>query len=214
LVVLAVTVAAVGTALGLFASFGGTPPPRSGNGIGTGGGATPTGIVGHLVLRADGIGAAHFGQTESVAIANLDRTLGSPTSATPTRTDLCNIDASLQWPTIEAFFYHQHFVGYATGDTGIGTGTTGGDGTVTTSKGLRIGDTAVEAHRLYAAGFRESGVNGGVWSIATSSGTFRGYLSGTPQTDRIEAIAAGNYGRIATIEAGNLGCPAVAPGGP
>jgi hypothetical protein len=64
-----------------------------------------------------------------------------------------------------------------------------------TTAGLRVGDTVARARQLYGAAFRISAAQGGSWS---ADGMI-GYLS------------APNGGRIMSIDAGNVGCPALTP---
>ena len=64
-----------------------------------------------------------------------------------------------------------------------------------TTAGLHVGDTVTRGSQIYGAAFKVSAAQGGSWS---ASG-LRGYLT-APQN-----------GRIATIDAGNVGCPAVSP---
>jgi hypothetical protein len=64
-----------------------------------------------------------------------------------------------------------------------------------TTAGLRVGDTVARARRLYGPAFKTSAAQGGSWS----AGGLIGYLS------------APNAGRIVSIDAGNVGCPALTP---
>jgi hypothetical protein len=64
-----------------------------------------------------------------------------------------------------------------------------------TVRGLRVGDPVSRGRQMYGAAFKVSAAQGGSWSAAG----LRGYLT-TPQN-----------GRIMTIDAGNVGCPAVSP---
>jgi hypothetical protein len=52
-------------------------------------------------------------QPEAVAIAELDKVLGSPTTPRPAGdAGNCTVDAYLTWPTMTAYFFHGRFVGY------------------------------------------------------------------------------------------------------
>jgi hypothetical protein len=82
------------------------------------------------------------------------------------------------------FFGHGRFVGYEYSGHFL-----------TTTVGLRVGDTVARARQLYGAAFRTSAAQGGSWS-ATGP---RGYLT------------APRNGRIATIDAGDVGCAALSP---
>jgi hypothetical protein len=73
----------------------------------------PGSVAGHFTFRGNGIGGARFGQPEAVAIAELDKVLGSPSTPRPTAdAGNCAVDASLTWPTMTAYFWRGRFVGY------------------------------------------------------------------------------------------------------
>ncbi|HEY1650450.1 MAG TPA: hypothetical protein VGG09_01080 [Acidimicrobiales bacterium] len=157
-----------------------------------------------IVLRGNGIGRAVFGQTETAAAANLRAALGSPSSPRPvSMAGNCTIDAALEWSTMSAYFFHGHFVGYATGSMLEGPGEVKVPD-VTTAAGLRIGDTLAAAARLYRGSWRTSYAQGGSWFAKTSTGTFSGYL--TSEVNSTKPVP-----RIADITAGSVGCPAASP---
>jgi hypothetical protein len=166
-------------------------------------GATTLPGSGPILLGGDGIGSAVFGQTESMAIANLEKVLGAPLSTEPTLSNNCTIDAYLRWSTMTFYFDHQRFVGYATGSL------IGGPGyrdipNVITAGGLRIGDTLAQAQRIYGAALRTSPAQGGSWFAATPTGTLAGLFT-------TEVNETTPTPRIADITAGSVGCPAVSP---
>lgn len=116
-----------------------------------------------IVLNADGIGSALFGQPESTAIANLKEVFGAPLTSGPTPSNNCRIDAFLQWSTLTAYFDGQRFVGYGTGSL------IGGPGyrdipNVITAMGLKIGDSLGQAQHLYGTSLRTSLAQGGIGS--------------------------------------------------
>jgi hypothetical protein len=97
----------------------------------------------------------------------------------------CGVDGGEQLlDHIHLFFGHGRFVGFEHSSRFL-----------MTTAGLRVGDTIARARRIYGKAFRTSAAQGGSWSAAK----LRGYLT-----------APGN-GRIATIDAGNVGCPALSP---
>jgi hypothetical protein len=135
------------------------------------------------VLNDTGIGPARLGTRFGptlVALGNLlgvfgDRTLGPG----------CGVDyVEHMLDHDDLFFGHGRFVGYEYSGHFL-----------TTTAGLRIGDTVDRARQLYGAAFKTSAAQGGSWSAAG----LRGYLT-APQK-----------GRIATIDAGTVGCPALSP---
>ncbi len=151
-----------------------------------------------IVLFGNGIETVHFGQTEKTAISNLEKVLGKPTTSVR-KTNICNVDAFLDWPTMTAYFFHRLFVGYSTSRPNRGFPKSAN---IMMAKGLRIGDTLAEARRTYGRDFRTSLAQGGSWFARTPSGMIDGFL--TDEANRPDA-------RIGTIEAGSVGCPALSP---
>ena len=160
--------------------------------------SSPSPPKGPIILLGDGIGSARFGQVEAVAISNLDKSLGSPSSTAPTKQRDCNVDAYLVWHVTTAYFDHQRFVGYSAAET------TPAKLNAATVKGLRVGDTVIQARRIYGAAFSTSLAQGGSWLATTPTGTLDGYLTSEPNQSVPVA-------RIASIEAGAVGCPAMSP---
>jgi hypothetical protein len=197
----------IGLGIGLFALFGGGTPPRLLSPAALEGGrrgpAAP--LAAHsVILRGNGLGAATFGQSESTAVRKLISLLGPAGSRNPIgRTGNCTIDASMQWRTITAYFFHGLFVGYATGSILGGPGDTRLPD-ATTDLGLRVGDTLAQAAALYGSGFHTAYAQGGNWYVITSKGTIAGLLTS-------EIGAGGESPRIADVTAGSVGCPAVSP---
>jgi hypothetical protein len=153
-----------------------------------------------VVLLGDGIGAAHFGQAEGVAILELDQELGHPGMLIDDKGN-CTIDSALQWSTVTAYFDKDAFVGYSTS---FASGYERKDPNVSTISGLRIGDTISRAHQLFGTPFSTSLAQGGSWIVTTPEGPLDGYL--TNEANRRKPVP-----RIATIEGGAVGCPAASP---
>lgn len=154
-----------------------------------------------IVLSGAGIDSVTFGTREASAIARLERLFGTPETRAPQRQGgSCGIDAVMQWPAMIAYFDHGIFVGYGTRVT---SGKKPAEGKETTAKGLRVGDSLSQAEDLYGARLTTSFAQGGAWFVATPAGKLEGYLTSEPnQTPPA---------RIASIEAGSLGCPATSP---
>jgi hypothetical protein len=135
------------------------------------------------VLSGRGIGPARLGRRFGptlVAVSNLLGVFGSRTAGRG-----CGVDTSEKLlDHNDLFFGHGRFVGYEYSGHFL-----------TTTAGLRVGDTVARARQIYGAAFKTSAAQGGSWSVAG----LRGYLT-APQN-----------GRIATIDAGNVGCPALSP---
>lgn len=163
-------------------------------------------------LLGNGVDAALFGDSQSKATAVFDELLGKANAtATLKNPGNCQIDATTRWGEVTAFFSHDQFVGYrAVGSTTVyppgGGFSLGGIGrTAQTQLGLRVGDTLAEAQRLYGQALATSAAQGGTWTVTTSSGVLRGYLSGVPGQDTAYRLL------IASIGAGDVGCPAMSP---
>jgi hypothetical protein len=159
--------------------------------------AIATGVP--IILRGDGLGAAVFGQTSTVAIGAIETLLGPPTGLT-NMTGNCTVDAMVSWSTVDAYFLDDRFVGYSTGSL-LGESGATSIPNPTTVYGLRVGDTLAYAEGLYEGAIQTSYSQGGSWSVRTPTGKLAGILTLelTPQT------------RIAYISAGSVGCPAASP---
>ena len=208
-VALGVLLALGGLASGLVAAAGGPPPARPGNGASSGNtpGATGT-AAGHFTFRGNGIGGATFGQPEAVAIAELDKVLGSPTTPRPVGdAGNCTVDAYLTWPTMTAYFLRGRFVGYNSASLLAARGSAAP--TVipgaSTAAGLRIGDDVAQARRIYGSAFVVLFSQGGSWRVTTSTGMLDGYLTAVP--DRPTPPTP----RVTDVSAGSVGCPAASP---
>lgn len=155
-----------------------------------------------ILLQGNGIGSAHFGDTENSAITALDAVLGgSPTESTgePGKGN-CDIDAAVQWANATAYFDAGTFVGYSTL---AANGEVLPAGSLVTAQGLRIGDTLTQAQEFYGSSLTTSYAQGGSWSVSTPDGKLDGYLNGEPNQPSVPTIMS--------IEAGSVGCPAATP---
>jgi len=150
------------------------------------------------VLRVDGIDRAIFGGRSSTVARLLDDLLDRAPSRPYYVHSICRIDHVIQWPGLIAFFEHNRFVGYAYGPSS----TAAGEPILAATKGLRVGNTFARAWQLYGRLFQTSPAQGGSWVVRTPQGRVYGYATGPP-------IAPHN--RIASIDAGYVGCPAVTP---
>jgi hypothetical protein len=160
-------------------------------------GSTPT-APRTLTVAADGIGAIHFGLTQSTAVAKLTRVLGPPTTrGVVDEPGNCTIDGALHWSAVTAYFFHGRFVGFSSGRQASRP-------SVTSAKGLRSGDTLTQVRRLYGSALRTSFAQGGSWFVATPQGTMDGILTNEVNSTKPPP-------RVATIDAGSVGCPAVSP---
>jgi hypothetical protein len=208
-VILGVLLALGGLALGLVFAVGGSPPRRPGTGASSGStpGAPGT-AAGHFTFRGNGIGGATFGQPEALAIAELDKVLGSPTTRRPVGdAGNCTVDAYLTWPTMTAYFFRDRFVGYLSASL-PGFQVSGAPKVIpdaSTAAGLRIGDDVAQARRIYGSSFVVLFSQGGSWRVTTPTGRLDGYLTAVP------GRPTPPLPRVADVSAGSVGCPAASP---
>jgi hypothetical protein len=207
--VLGVVLALGGLATGLVFAADGSPPGRPGHGASSGHtpGAPGT-AAGHFTFRGNGVGGARFGQPEAVAITELDKVLGSPTTPRPAvAAGNCTVDAYLTWPTMTAYFFRGRFVGYNSASL-LEAQASGAPDVIpdaSTAAGLRIGDDVGQARRIYGSAFVVLFSQGGSWRVSTSTGMLDGYLTAVPGR-RTPPVP-----RVADVSAGSVGCPATSP---
>jgi hypothetical protein len=150
------------------------------------------------VLRGDRIDDTVFGDGPSTVARVLDGLLGLAPSRPYHAASICSVDHEIQWTGLTAFFEHARFVGYA-----YWTLRAAGEPILATAKGLRVGDTFAGAKQIYGRLFQTSAAQGGSWAVRTPQGRLYGYATGPP--------IGGPQTKIASIDAGYVGCPALTP---
>jgi len=161
----------------------------------------PSATAGSPTLLSYGIGSVLLGTVENTAVSSLNHLLGAPSVSTIGGGD-CHIDAAVTWSEVSAYFSHQAFVGYSSPPQGLRNPP---PDALATALGLHVGDTLAHAEELYGSALQTSLAQGGSWRVTTSGGYFLdGYLSAPPN-------APDQTARIASIEAGDVGCPALSP---
>jgi hypothetical protein len=152
-----------------------------------------------LVISGNGLNVARFGARERTVETTMHRLLGKPTTPLSTTPALqnCGVSAMSSWHALSVYFYHEKLVGLSLGP--------GAEPNGQTSAGLRLGYSLRRAKALYGRTFRTSTNQGGAWFIKTSDGRLDGFL--VPST----GLTPGPSSRIFTINAGNVGCPAMSP---
>ncbi len=158
-------------------------------------------VKGPVILKANGLGNADFGQAQAIAVSNLENILGPPAKTTPTPSNNCTIDGYIRFRGITAFFDHARFAGYSTGSLLVKNANILNS---RTTKGLKVGDTLKQAHKIYGSDFRTSYAKGGSWFAFTTHGTFTGLLTQEVNSSNPPAT-------IALISAGVVGCPDSTP---
>lgn len=157
--------------------------------LSSGAGASTT-----VALAGSGIDGHDFGRPATRVVAALTSALGRATRhATPDEVG-CGVTSTESWGTLTIDVRGTTFVGYSDGPTGWGV-------PAMTSRGLRLGATVAHARSLYPE-LRTSSAQGGSYRVATGSGTIAGFLSAEPSSARAT---------IASIGAGDQGCPAMSP---
>lgn len=158
-------------------------------------------------LAGDGIAAVKFGAPPAAVTAAVQRLLGS--SSSPYKSGgACNYDHTIQWPELSANFKRSRFVGYSYGMYGsLGPPHPPRHRlSLTTTKGLQIGDTLIRGQQLYGQAFKISGANGGTWGVHTPGGEIDGFNWNAKHSSDASPRSV-----VATIEAGAVGCPAQSP---
>ena len=148
------------------------------------------------------------GQPEAVAIAELDKVLGSPMTPRPAGdAGNCTVDAYLTWPAMTAYFFHGRFAGYNSASLLAAPGSGAPDviPAASTAAGLRIGDGIAQARRIYGSAFAVLSAQGGSWHVTTSTGILDGYLTAVPDHPTPPVP------RVADVSAGSAGCSADSP---
>ena len=151
-----------------------------------------------ITLNDHGIAGAPFASAQRFVVSFVDSALGRPSRAVAPTPFLstCGVDAAASWGGFTAFFEHRRFAGYSLGPSSRTS--------VLVEGGLRLGETLALARRQFGARLRTSQNQGGAWFARTPTGRYYGFLrpSGPPP---------GPASRLATIEAGRVGCPALTP---
>lgn len=150
------------------------------------------------VLHARRIGRAGFGMDPAGVIYTLDRLLRHRPTERLHVVHACGVDHAIGWPGLIVFLRGNRFVGYsyrpAYGARHVPI--------LATARGLRVGDTLTTGKSLYGRDFHASRRDGGSWWANTPEGRVEGLASGWP---------GGPLGSVATIAAGDVGCPGVTP---
>ena len=152
----------------------------------------------HSVLHARRIGRAGFGMRPARLIHTLDRLLRHRPTERLHVVHACGVDHAIGWPGLVVFVRGGRFVGYSYRPSYASHRVP----ILATARGLRVGDTLATGKRLYGRDFHSSRDHGGSWWASTPDGKVEGLASGWPQ---------GPLGSVATIAAGDVGCPAVTP---
>jgi hypothetical protein len=161
------------------------------------------------VLKANGIAGVRFGASPRQVRSAIDSLLGQSGSAYRAG-GTCGLDHEIIWGTasrqdLTAYFRRSAFAGYEVGTPSKPRHPHGGWALATT-RGLRVGDPLARGRRLYGGAFTLSSAQGGSWKLRTPAGPIDGYAWGTPRYGDVSWQSV-----VATIDAGDVGCPAIAP---
>jgi hypothetical protein len=171
-------------------------------------------------LTGSGLGSTSFGASRLQVTRLLSVVLGQPQHVQPVTGD-CGVDEILTWPLLISattgrpinseqltiFLARDRFVGYQYGNATLAAR---GSGQLrlraTTTRGLALGDRLSGWQRVYGPTFHISSAQGGTWKVRTTTGTLRGYADRPVSPDAVNARSL-----VASIDAGNNGCPEVSP---
>jgi len=170
------------------------------------------------VLTADGIDGVRFGASPRAVRTAMDSLLGQRGTAYEPGGS-CGLDHQIKWsdqwtasgePALTVYFRNSEFAGYQVGDA-VGPSVLrfpSGGWALATTRGLRVGDGLSRGRRLYGHKFTLSFAQGGSWELRTRAGRFVGYAWGTPPPSHTD-VSWQSF--VATIDAGDVGCPAMTP---
>jgi hypothetical protein len=172
--------------------------------------AAPLSSRAAAILAGDGIVGRRFGASSSSTLLYAEEFAGL-SSTGYVRGATCGLDhhatfspsylGTLLASPLTLYFRHGRFAGYQYGSGAPDAAVLPHQPSrLTTAAGLGIGDALARGRRLYGRAFRISAAQGGSWSVRMRSGTVSGYASGTRLDDR-----------VTSIDAGDVGCPAVSP---
>jgi hypothetical protein len=167
-------------------------------------GQTPTSAAQHVRLGGNQVAGVRLGSDESRSLHQLRRVFGKPTHRAlsggrlPKAARHCGYTSEVDWRHLNAYFYGNRFVGYAVFAPRL-LARNGSTDPAQTAKGLRVGDPLRKARRLYGH-VNRSLAQGGSWAVHTSTGRLLGYSQATHRRSP-----------ILSIEAGHIGCTALAP---
>ncbi|HWF73263.1 MAG TPA: hypothetical protein VG186_07960 [Solirubrobacteraceae bacterium] len=173
-----------------------------------------------VTLTAAGLGGIRFGASPARLQQFLDPQLG-PANGGYQTVRSCRVDRVLSWPILvdpatglarteelELFFGHGHFVGYQYGGSVLAK--RGGGRHLrfhaVTAGGLALGDSIRVARGIYGRAFQTSEAQGGSWQVHTAQGTLRGYAYDPSTYGHVSSRSL-----VASIDAGDVGCPSVTP---
>jgi hypothetical protein len=173
-----------------------------------------------LRLYGDGLGDVRFGASPGAVYRFLRPRLGRPRAESAAGEADCGVDGEAIWPLVldprtgrlirheelSVAFDHNRFVGYQFGgaDPRLHGKRVVAVDSVTTVRGLRIGDSLARGRHLYGHAFHLSNAQGGSWSVRTPQGVLSGFA-------HVRSFPIGPSARVETIDAGRVGCPAVSP---
>ena len=126
----------------------------------------------------------------------------------------CKVDQQITWtdawtasgqPDLTLYFERGGFVGYQVGSPVMPRHPLGG-WILSTTRRLRVGESLGVGRRRFGRALALSASQGGTWLLRTADGTFDGYAWGASGPGDVSW-----RGLIASIDAGNIGCPAASP---
>jgi hypothetical protein len=168
------------------------------------------------VLHPNGIGNLRFGAPVAAAREAIDALLDQPGDSEQ-HSGSCQVDHQIIWqdqwtassePSLTLYFHRHRFVGYQVGAPQEPRHPRGG-WVLGTSRGLHVGEPLGTGRRLYGRSVVLSAAQGGTWLIRAAAGVRRidGYAWGA-SSGRTDATW---QSLVASIDAGDTGCPSASP---
>jgi hypothetical protein len=166
------------------------------------------------VLGTSAIAGLKFGASHATARTVIDALLHQPGGVTQ-KSGSCRVESQITWqdqwtasgePSLTLYFSRAGLVGYQAGAPQEPRRPPGG-WMLATSRGLHVGSTLGSGRQLYGSAIALSASQGGVWLIRSPAAKLDGYASAsTPGRSDVNWRSL-----VATIDAGDVGCPAVTP---
>jgi hypothetical protein len=174
----------------------------------------------HPILSGSDLAGTSFGAPRSHVMRLLSLVLGRPQRVQRVA-EGCGVDETLTWPLVisaatgrpvdseqlTVFLDRDRFVGYQYGSATLAPR---GSGHLrlraTTTRGLALGDRLGGWQHFYGSAFHIRSAQGGTWKVRTATGTLRGYAYRPTTPGGVSPRSL-----VASIDAGNTGCPAVSP---
>jgi hypothetical protein len=168
------------------------------------------------VLGTSGIASLKFGASPATTRAVIDALLHQAAGATE-KSGSCDVHSQITWqdqwtasgqPSLTLYFGRAGLVGYQVGVPQEPRRPAGG-WMLATARGLHVGSSLRSGQQLYGSAMALGASQGGVWLIRSHAAKLDGYAWTATQSHSDTDVTWRSL--VATIDAGDVGCPAVTP---